>query len=53
MKAVYSIKIQNFLEEHNCLPQFESCGVAYYKPTRLFFELLEKYEIHKAFKNYL
>lgn len=45
MKRISNTNIQNFLEENGVYPKYEEYGVAYYKPTRKFFSLLDSYFI--------
>lgn len=46
MKKIRNTHINNFLEEYGCYPEYEDvCGACYYKPTRKFFSLLDKYFI--------
>lgn len=45
MKKITNKHINNFLEEHGCLPIYENGNECWYESTPLFVSLLDRYHI--------
>ena len=45
LRKIYNKHIQDYLGEHGYFPEYEEDGYAFYKPSKRFRELMDKYTI--------